>query len=172
MSHSLGGRSSGETGNVARVIPGFPPGLTPARAAWARTAIGPNRAQDLRDGSALPGPSPHLSKQAWHSAWFNRPWLYREDLQQPALTVASVPKCNLDDAVRNRLHLAVKWLTVYVGCSPKTPAASASALILTLKKTINGKMWRVCLDGLLNKSYFTILFGLVCGLVCRLASNH
>ena len=35
MLHSLGGRSSAD---IVRVIPGFPPGLTPARAAWALTA--------------------------------------------------------------------------------------------------------------------------------------
>ena len=76
--------------------------------------IGPNRARDLRDGSALPGPSPQLSKQAWHSDWFYRAWFYRaarasirEVLQQPvAATVAPVPKCDLNDAVRDRAHLA------------------------------------------------------------------
>ena len=56
-----------------------PPGLTPARAVGAHSAIGPTRAHDLRDGSALPGagPLPHLSKQAWHLAWFYRAWFYR-----------------------------------------------------------------------------------------------
>ena len=133
MLHSLGGRSSAD---IARVIPGFPPGLTPARAAWARTAIGPNRAQDLRDGSALPGPSTHLSKQALHSAWFNRTWLYRaarasirEVLQQPAL----LQWRRFQNAVWMMLcateHIwLVEWLTVYVGCSPKTPAASGATV--------------------------------------------
>lgn len=74
MSRSLGGRS---WCGISGVNLGFPPGLTPARGAWARPAIGPNRAHDLRDGSTLPGPSPHLSKQAWHSAWFYRAWFYR-----------------------------------------------------------------------------------------------
>jgi hypothetical protein len=93
VSHSLG---EGFLGYSSAILPvcccGFPPRIDAPRAAWARTAIGPNSAQDLRDGSALPGPSPHLSKQAWHSAWFNRTWLYRvarasirEVLQQPAL---------------------------------------------------------------------------------------
>ena len=111
VSRSLGGRS---WCGISGVNLGFPPGLTPARGAWARPAIGPNRAHDLRDGSTLPGPSPHLSKQAWHSAWFYRPWFYRaarasirEVLQQPvAATVAPVPKCDLNDAVRDRAHLA------------------------------------------------------------------
>ena len=133
MLHSLGGRSSAD---IVRVIPGFPPGLTPARAAWARTAIGPNRAQDLRDGSALPGPSTHLSKQALHSAWFNRTWLYRaarasirEVLQQPAL----LQWRRFQNAIWMMLcateHIwLVKGLTVYVGCSPKTAAASGATI--------------------------------------------
>ena len=134
MLHSLGGRSSAD---IVRVIPGFPqPGLTPARAAWARTAIGPNRAQDLRDGSALPGPSTHLSKQAWQSVWFYRAWFnraarasIREVLQQPvAATVAPVPNVIWMMLYSTEYIWLVEWLTVYVGCSPKTPAASGATI--------------------------------------------
>ena len=100
MPHSLGARCSRD---IPCVILNFP----------QHSAIGPS-AHDLRDGSALPGPSPQLSKQAWHWDWFYRAWFYRaarasirEVLQQPvAATVAPVPKCDLNDAVRNRAHLA------------------------------------------------------------------
>ena len=114
----------------------FPPRIDArARRVGAHSDWSESRARSP-DGSALPGPSTHLSKQALHSAWFNRTWLYRaarasirEVLQQPAL----LQWRGFQNAVWMMLcateHIwLVEWLTVYVGCSPKTPAASGATI--------------------------------------------
>jgi len=103
----------------------------------AQAAIGPNRAQDLRDGSALPGPSPaHLSKQAWQSVWFYRAWFnraarasIREVLQQPvAATVAPVPNVIWMMLYATEYIWLVEWLMVYIGCSRQTSTASGATI--------------------------------------------